>query len=826
MKKKLLASLLMLATTLVSAQDIKTALAKWHNDYPQEKVFLQTDAPQYLAGETIYMKAWCALDGGPSDLSRIIYVNLVNAKGEVVLKKMYRLDSTGSTPADLEIPATVPSGNYVVNAYTLWMLNFPDYIYQKHIYIYNADYKNAAKTSRKPVINLHFFPEGGDLVAGIKNRVAFKGTDDSGLPVVLAGVIADNTGSKVASFTAEYDGMGSFEIPAPDASKTYKATVNTANGGILTFDLPKVNASGVLMRVENTSPARLFVILNRSEKDKALYNKLRVVAQMNGQVVYNTLLNVDEGETTAPISKKNLPPGILQITVFNEANQPLAERLAFIENYDIVKPTVQLDVVDVKARGKNKVSFRLEQGVRPDITAAVTSASLDDKTGIGDNIAAALLLTSDLKGYVNNPAYYFSNKEVTTLHHLDLLLMTQGWRRFAWKKVLLNEPIALTYPVESGISVRGTVHKSDRKEVVTSGKVSFVIKGDDSTSLMAEADITDKGEFLLDKLNYRTSADIAYMGTNAKKEAFIVDVNLVPAYADSLHYSPYKPQVNLDTIDLADRQNTLSNYLTGRLNSMDGSIFNGFNDLGNVTVRGKKYTRMDSLNATYAWGPFSMGMGIDPDQYKNYITIWQMIQAAVPGVEVTGDYLRPSVSFSRFNNLNGLSQNQTSTVDLASSSSGETVSILTESNGIAYFLNEVNVSQDVISTIGVPDVALIKVLKNEAGALGATQGAIAIYTKKGVSGSNAVYDKRFEHVSRMGYAVVRTFFSPDYGTQPAGRSETDKRHTLFWNARMRPNKDGQYTMQFYNNDLGNKFKLIIQGLGSEGQLIFTEQIIK
>src|SRR5688572_21014852 len=115
-----------LAQTTGTSPD--AALAAFKNNYPQEKVFLQTDKTYYFPGETIWMKAWCALDGAPSYLSRILYVDIVNSEGEVIGKKMYKLDSLGSTAADMELPAQIKSGNYTLNAYTLWMRTFPQFV--------------------------------------------------------------------------------------------------------------------------------------------------------------------------------------------------------------------------------------------------------------------------------------------------------------------------------------------------------------------------------------------------------------------------------------------------------------------------------------------------------------------------------------------------------------------------------------------------------------------------------------------------------------------------------------------------------------------------
>ncbi|HSC40285.1 MAG TPA: MG2 domain-containing protein, partial [Chitinophagaceae bacterium] len=254
-----------------------SALLKLRSEYPQEKVFLQADRTYYLSGETIWMKAWCTLEGAPSYLSRILYVDLVNGSGEVIAKKMYRLDSMGSTAADIDIPSNAVTGNYTLNAYTLWMLNFPEYIYHRSIFVYNRDnfkQNDLPASAVTPVLKMQFFPEGGDIVAGVKGRVAFKIVDKGGFPVDAKGIITDNTGGGGIPFATEHDGMGVVEINA-EAGKRYTAVITAQGARTLSFALPAPKEEGISLRVENISPARLFVLADRSEKNKARYNRLR-----------------------------------------------------------------------------------------------------------------------------------------------------------------------------------------------------------------------------------------------------------------------------------------------------------------------------------------------------------------------------------------------------------------------------------------------------------------------------------------------------------------------------------------------------------------------
>ena len=827
MKTKLLSALksvavftfLLFVAMQTSAQTdlLKKNLDKWRNEYPQEKIYLQTDKSYYVGGEDIWIKTWCTTIDGPTFLSRIVYIDIVDQKGIVVQKKMYQLDSLGSTAASFSIPSNILSGNYSINAYTLWMLNFPDFIFRKNIFIYGNDYKPDASIANKPgaKLQLVFFPEGGDLINGVENRIAFKATDSYGYPITIKGQIETEDGLKVADIATEHDGMGVFEFQ-PTVGKKYSAAITSGGNSKLTFQLPAIKEEGINLKINNTNPNRLFIVLRRGEKNKDAFNELKVVTQLNYQVINTTLLNIDEGQAAASISKKGFPPGILQITVFDKNNLPVAERIAFNENYSFVQPVIKNELKNLSGKGKNRISFSFDSTANPSISCLVTD--YDATSLYVENIASSLLFAAELKGNIFNSGYYVKDKDPVTLRHLDLLLMTQGWRRFDWKKINSQEPPILKFPVESAITFRGTMYKSDRKEIVKDGKVSFIIRGADSTSILAEATVTDKGEFLLSDINYKKDAEVAYMGTNNKKENFIVDVKLFPNYIDSLKKSMFTSTLNLDTADIANGRSQLLLSLQSSI-LLNDSVAK-YKTLDNVILKAHKISKADSLNNEYASGIFQTGKSIDPKDFKNAFSIWQMLQQSVPGITIEGNPFDPTVSFNRFSGL--------AIPDPVSGEGSDdplsTPDIL-EEGGIAYYINEVNVSKDVINSLSVSDIALIKVLKNEAAALGVTQGAIAFYTKSGADFTGRIYDKTYTKERRDGYAIVKEFYSPDY-TSPEKKLDKDNRYTLYWNGAIVPAKDGKYRFEFYNNDMSKKLRLLIQGISSDGELIYNQIIIE
>lgn len=830
--KGLFILLLTSISVTISAQNtlknnrIDSVLNAFKDDYPQEKVFVQTDREAYFTGETIWMKAWCTLEGVPSYLSQILYVDLTDEQGKVVEKKMYKLDSLGSSPADIDLPISLTSGSYSLNAYTLWMLNFPSFIFRKPIYIYGSDYlKKKTNKVIDPGFQFHFFPEGGNLIEGVMNKVAFMVTDNDGQPISAKGNLVNKEGKTIAEIQTLHNGMGIFEIE-PATGESYKVTIPFSNGMVRDFPLMTAEKEGVSMLVDNANPNRLAVLLFRGETNKEKYNKLRVLAQMNAQTIASADLNFEEGLTALPVSKKNLPAGIMHITAFTEDGLPVAERLVFIANHAIIKPNVDLTGLQTGSRKKNEFYFSLDTLKLPAVAVAVTDASFDTTIKVSDNIVSSLLLSSDIKGYIHNPAYYFKDKAPTTLQHLDLLMMTQGWRRFEWKNLLAGTPMPISYPVESSITMRGLVKKSDRNTVVKDGFVSFIIKTEDSTTIMANAKLTDKGEFLLNDMDFKKAATIFYQGTNNKKETFIVDVDVVPSYIDSLTKSSFKPQIDMDTATVSAKAAGYARYLYGKLSFADSNnaVF-----LGDVEVKGvrKKLRPADSLNAVYASEIFKLGRSIDPSEVGFATTIWQIIQRTVPGISVSGDFINPVVRFNRFQGLDAMSENNSASYLNASGTGGDDFgTMMLERNGVTYFLNEVNVSMDVISTLSVSDVALIKVYAAEGSALGASGPAIAVYTKKGAVASSNVYDKRFSMVKRQGYSLTKTFFSPLYTTAKKPEEPMDDRQTLYWNGNMRADKNGKYNIKFYHNDIGKKMKLTIQGITTDGKMIFLEKILE
>lgn len=779
----------------ITPQQAAKALDSFAFMHPQEKVFVHSDRDIFTAGETIWFKAYVTLDGLPTQLSKVVYVELANSKGQLVAKRMLKADN-GSAAGDITLNDSLPSGTYTLNAYTLWMLNFPQFIFKKHLAVHNTDGGKKKTTAPSGDFNVQLLPEGGSLVAGLESRVAFKAVDAAGMPLNIQGNIVDGKKNIAATLNITHNGMGAFTF-TPQAGETYTAVCSVPGGRTKTFTLPAAMPEGIVMTVNNDNPNRLFVQFNRAQTNKAKYNELLVIAQMNYEVVFTGKVDFDAEMTAAAINKKNLPPGILQITAMSMNGAPLAERLVFVNNLQAPSQQLGLDTVNTAKRKRNYFTVDLSSYQGISASAAVVNADAGTSLNGSDNIVASLLLTADLKGYVHDPGFYFRNKDTGTLRALDLLLMTQGWRRFKWDNVVKYEHPVLRFPFETGIAVKGKLTTANGKSI-PNGKMELITKAEDSTTILSTATVNANNEFAVFDLNFRKGATVYYQGINMNRQDALVKVNMYPAYFDTLTAAKALPDADqYAAAALGEYWNTLMQEKQ-RADSAQGKT------LATVTVTARKRSPIDSLNRTYATEIFyNSDQTLPLDTNSHYIDIWQFLNRSVPGIAINNTDTGKRVYFTRYSGL-----------DVFSESGGSSV---------AFFLNEVPVSVDIIDALNPDDVGLVKVFKgNTAIILGADRGAIALYTRKGASTRD--WRKRgFDAFKVSGYSVSREFYHPVHN---AASETPDRRPTLYWNPELTKSANGKAIISFYNDDVARKFKVVVQGIDKDGKLLNIEQIVQ
>ncbi|MGZ3873862.1 MAG: hypothetical protein ACXVJD_13150 [Mucilaginibacter sp.] len=480
-----------------------------------EKAYLHFDKPYYAIGDTIYFKAYVTLGGQHklSALSGILYADLIGPDNKI--SRSIKLPVIAGTAwGDFTLADTLKGGDYRIRAYTNWMRNEGgDSFFERTIPVgittagkiaessgFGKTSSNEKIISNKP--DVQFLPEGGSLVAGNYSKVAFKAVASNGHGTNVKGIVTDDTGTEICTFASTHLGMGAFYL-VPEAGKTYKAHITYADGSTGNVELPKAVNAGYTINVNNNHPDT--IKLRITACNGCVMNNLNLIAQSGGIVYYAAENQSDNKFFTAVIPKTKFPTGIVQFTLFSPAGEPLNERLAFINNGDEVK----LDVAAKQTYApRQKVTIQLDahNKYKKPVTGSFSVAVTDETivpadTANENNILSNLLLTSELKGTIEQPNYYFTDNSKKTQTDLDNLMLTQGYRSFSWKKVINEKPQAPAYQPETGLAIEGQVTRSGKP--LAGSKVTLFSKTDGPFILDTLTDAA--GNFSFKNLDYNDS---------------------------------------------------------------------------------------------------------------------------------------------------------------------------------------------------------------------------------------------------------------------------------------------------------------------------------
>ncbi|MDO7884999.1 hypothetical protein [Hymenobacter cheonanensis] len=437
-------------------------LAQYNQTVLHEKLFVHLDRPAYLAGETMWLKVYAtdATQHKPLALSKVAYVEVLNQARQPVLQaKLALQNATGQ--GSFVLPAGLPSGSYVVRAYTSWMKNFdPAYYFHGQVSIINTARASGARASQGPAYEVQFFPEGGQLVRGLRSKVGLRVVDAAGHGVAATGQVLDAQGTPVSTFETLKFGLGSFVFTPGTAGAGYSATVRLANNQVLTARLPAVQAAGYVLTLAEAGPGQLQLTAQTQGEGLASgevfllgHAGQRVAVAQRGQLV--------AGLATFTIDKRQLAGGITHFTLFDAAQKPRCERLYFR------RPGPGLALTASPGRPayatRQRVAVQLAAPAAASLSVAVYQLDSLSASQPAD-IRTFLALTSDLKGAIENPNYYLRDSSAAGQQAADNLMLTQGWSRFRWEEVLAGQPPRLPYAPElNGHFVYGRVTDASGK---------------------------------------------------------------------------------------------------------------------------------------------------------------------------------------------------------------------------------------------------------------------------------------------------------------------------------------------------------------------------
>lgn len=804
-KKKIGTLLFLLAGcfgfTHLFAQRLDTLINTFGAKFQAERVHLQFDKQTYSPKETIWFKAYIVSGIMPEEKSKNLYVDFSDEKGKVLAHDVFPI-SEGVSRGQFDIPDSLKGSLIHVRAYTKWMLNFDTaFLYNNNLKVVQAKEKRIKGKPPVPKATLYFFPEGGDAIAGLRTRMAFMAEDQYAQPVNVSGVVKDNDGNKVADLLVQHDGMGSFYF-IPDASKTYTATWKDGQGETHTTNLPAIHNSGVSLSIQASKDEKLFAI-ERSENVSDNLKELHIVATMYQQTVYLANISlVDKTMISGAIPTTYFPSGILQITVLDKNMEPIAERIAYVKSKDdTFHPEVGFSKLSFDKRGANELIVNVLDSVPANLSVSVTDASIG--TDSSNNLVSDMLLSNQVKGKIYQPYYYFSSDSEKVNKDLDLVMLTHGWRRFNWEKIINKEPLNITYPKDSTyLTLSGKVFGATPAQLAASGTLFAILKSKtDTTNKFIMLPLNSDGTFSDPNAIFFDSLNVYYKFAGKKNYLDNTEITFMPDRLPSpghipLNFNDIVKARDYDTSGLAGSQHLYDQYWAL-------AHFQTENALADVTVKTRQKSPTEKLDDEYTSGMFKDDNGYTFDVMNDIsaqgaMNVFSYLQGRVAGLQISNPMADPpSLSWR-----------------------GGTPSL---------FLDEIPVSDaSQISNMSMSDIAMIKIYRPPfmGGFGGSPGGAIAVYTRKG---ADVAVDSKtgMPHKIIAGYTAIREFYSPNYLSLSQDRDKFDARSTLYWNSLiMTTPQNHELRFKFFNNDFTKAYRIILEGMNENGQFTHIEKVIQ
>ena len=810
---------------------------------PQEKVYLHFDNTSYFEGETMWFKAYvmrtdsCRL----SDLSRVLYVELLNPTGDVIKKRKYKIDGDGLAHGDIQLDTIYGSGFYEVRAYTRYMTNwgtnacfsrvFPVYepVLAEGNYanpvIRTASWRKRDPNSRdrsdslyltaidqgihdsdlRKTLSVSFYPEGGNMVVGQPCRVALLAVDDNGRPYQGKGWVTNSSEEVVATVETDSLGRGLFTV-IPDGSPM-RMQMRNLKDKTQYFDLPSAQKEGCALSLD-------------TEPDDMLA-RLRCTEGVCGRLLAYVLVhdgNILRADTmkAAPlieieVDRKNLPDGVSQLTVFGSDGRIMAERLFFVcpkaDKTDSVTVTAMTD----KLTSCCKVSLELR--TRPDARLSFTAMDAATmKNGTYGNIQQWMLLGSDVRGYIHNVDYYFEADDAAHRRSADLLMLTQGWRRYDWEQMAYIKPLLTPQPLEEGLNLYGRLGAYRKHNPATLVDLDVYLYNQQGYSLRGQTrtDIYGNYAFTLPDIEGEWMTQI-FTRLDGERKTYLVGIDRqfspVPRYITPLEAARKeinRPNLFVRPLEWTD-DDTVYVPLSKREHVLD-----------NVTVKAFRpyFTNDDWQYKDESWG-------------KQYATLYYNVDRELDAIRDRGE--RDPTTFEFLCKRNPLFNDPEAKFVPTSwaldigwngciSYDYRPISWIID-NGMTNITNATSdrsrFSGDMFFPLDLTEIRSIYIQPDNPREYDRTVRIYMYLHKKYTTESNKGLRKTYFD----GFNTPETFQMEDYSVIPPME---DFRRTLYWQPDVRTDSEGKAKVEFYNNSSCREMFISVEGMTPDGKFLTNE----
>lgn len=741
-------------------RELDRTLATYYQNSNPLKVHVTINQPSYSAGDTIFFRATVLseVDNKPIDKNTILHVMMMNADGEVVKNQKVRLEN-GSASNQLIVPSSLNPGLYVFVAYHDWMKNSsPEFFFQTYILIHGQ-----LQFTTKEANTLDFFPEGGHLVAGVENRIVVKGPSNT----IIA--ITDGAGQQAATFTTNANGFGSFLI-TPVAGSTYVATSQNK-----TFPLPSAEAEGVSMLVKKAESNRAVSISLASLQENL--QRVRVVADANGRIYYNSLLKLEQGRLAATIPANDIKQGVLRLSVFGEKGNLLAERLVFISAEQSTPGTLALDGSIFNTR--QKVTAKVNLG--SEYSGTQLSASIFNKTLYSGTshppATASLSLYSNLPGSLTNGLLGFMPASEAWQQSVDMLLISSRKTRASWADIFQKKQ-----PAEKPINIRFTGQIVNEKTGALMTDTTFVTLFLQKNVITYQT-FTNKGKFDMPLyIDFFGEDEVYYRIEKRGKPVLDARMEIVEEPALSIQWPIVAESTTADPVTVNARQQKLIN--------------NAFT----YNQQAQDYKKVAQPHAQIEEEIFGADEVIDLEKYLLFPTMEETIREIIPMVQ-----------HRKIKNIS------TIRVYFSDVNRQSTISPIFIIDGV--MTDDV----DYFMSLKPTEVSKVKIVNTREklktfGAIG-RGGVIMVETK---------ITDNFAKVPRSKSSFVVHGLSEPVKVKPFDGGAfkdriPDLRSSLYWAPEMVIDDNGEATFTFYTSDVTGEYSVKLEGITPLGEPVFIEE---
>ncbi len=816
MNKVLVYCLVCLFSLSLSAQDSKeeaqtpdlpqvnrTAITRLTNQlksFPEEKVYLQLDRSYYSAGERLWFRAFMVHSTmhTPLNLSRYIYVELMNAHNDVILRKKIRPMDDGLFFGQMDLSTELAEGWYSVRAYTNFMRNIDEaFFFRRKIYVGNglrglsgiavnertsSNMGNSALNSNEKEIatfDVQFFPEGGHLIAGNMQIVGFKAIGTNGLGTIVTGRIVDNLNQEVTAFKSTHLGMGKIML-LPETGKTYTAVCEDNMGQKLSVRLPDVSTKNYALCVQQTPSIMNITVL--TPVPSVGKDTLYLIGCLRGLPIFQTTLLPENPRYT--FTKNGMNSGVTQLLLLNGKGEVLSERMVFVSGNDEAKLNVALDKTNYQKRDAVHASLILKDSKGNPIEGNFSVSVTDDNDARIDSsettIKSYMLLESDLTGNIENPNGYFRPENKNSTSELDLLMLTQGWKRYDSQAVLVgNYAKCEAFDVERGPIINGKVQNFPSRRGISGVNVSMCflkrMQFDGVTT-----DRTGRFEFLCQEFPDSTGIRI----DAAKKPGQFVELVIYPDSFPTCSVSCVFP----DNLKQNIQMKSFLKKSRDRYYYQKGMMSVTLKEVEVVAKKTDPYKKIrEERGSLYSDPSFTIG----EDALTTGTTLLNVLSMA-PGVTLN------------------------STAD----------GVLIRNAPPLIMLDNMDCSMEELRYINVNDVKMIDILKDPSqaavfGGKGAN-GIICIYLKRGneITSEPIVLGRNQAEIMPLGYSLPAEFYVPKYQVESNKQNPLpDLRSTIYWKPNLKTSATGEADLFFFTADGSGTYTITAEGVSPTGEII-------